>query len=248
MKIILNIATHGDETIGHAVAKVIEKLKLIQGEVIIHVANEKAYLLKTRFIDQDLNRSFPGDKNGNHEQKLAFKILPIIKEADLVIDIHSTTSQLKNALIVTKFDKKTKNIIDVINPKYLLYMRATKNNALISAAKIGIAFEYGGDKDKKVIQKTISDIKNLLTYLGMIKGKFKKTKSKTEFFDVYGVASKPEGFELKKSIKNYKLVKMGEVYSISGKEKITAKKDFYPILFGEKKYKDMFGFVAKKII
>ena len=108
MKILLNIATHGDETIGHAVAKEIQKLKITKGKVIIHVANEKAYKLKKRFVDQDLNRSFPGNVEGNHEQRLAVNILPIVKSADLVIDIHSTTSELKDALIVTKQNKKTK--------------------------------------------------------------------------------------------------------------------------------------------
>lgn len=248
MKILLNIATHGDETIGHSVAKEIQKLKITKGEVIVHVANEKAYKLKKRFVDQDLNRSFPGDTHGNHEQKLAAEILPRIKEADLVIDIHSTTSQLKDALIVTKLDKKTRKLVEVINPRYLLYMKVTKNNALISNAKIGIAFEYGKDKDPRAINKTTLDIKKLLSHLGMIDKKFKTSQFQTDFFEVYTTAPKPNGAKLMKSVKNYKLIKKGYVYAVFGKEQIVAKNDFYPILFGEKKYEDIFGFMARKII
>lgn len=169
------------------------------------------------------------------------------KDADLVIDIHSTTSQLKDALIVTTLDKKTRRLIEVINPKYLLYMKVTKNNALISEAKIGIAFEYGKDKDPRAINKTALDIKKLLSHLGMIDKKFKTSQSQTDFFEVYATASKPNGAKLLKSVKNYKLIKKGEVYATVGKEQIVAKNDFYPILFGEKSYKDIFGFVAKKI-
>ena len=247
MKILLNIATHGDETIGHAVAKEIQKLKLMKGEVVVRAANEKAFKLKKRFIDQDLNRSFPGDPHGNHEQRLAAEILPCVHGADIVIDIHSTTSQLKDALIVTKLDKKTRKLVDIINPKYLLYMKVTKNKALISNAKIGIAFEYGKDKDHRAINKTTLDIKKLLSHLGMIDKKFKTSQPRTGFFEVYAIAPKPEGATLMKSVKNYKLIKKGEVYGTVGKEQLIAKNDFYPILFGEKNYEDIFGFIAKKI-
>lgn len=247
MKILLNIATHRDETIGHAVAEEIEKLKITKGEVVIHVANEKAYRLGKRFIDQDLNRSFPGDVNGNHEQRLAAKILPIVKSADFVIDIHSTTSELEDALIVTNLNKKTKELIGVIGPKYLLYMKVTKNNALISNAKIGIAFEYGKDKDIKTIKKTAQGIEKLLSHLGVVSKKIKTSKNNTKYFEVYETAQKPKGAKLLKNIKNYKLIKKGEVYAVLGKDKFIAKEDFYPILFGEKKYEDIFGFVGKMI-
>ena len=117
MKVVLNILTHGHETVGIAVAKEIQKLELKKGELVVHIANELAYAKKRRFIDQDLNRSFPGKKDGNHEEKLAAKILPLVRSADLVIDIHSTRSDLKDALIVTKLNKKTREYVEVINPK-----------------------------------------------------------------------------------------------------------------------------------
>lgn len=221
MKIILNIATHGDETIGHKVVEKIKKLKLNSyHELIINIANPKAYYIRKRFIDQDLNRSFPGNLNGNHEQRIAAKLFPVIKSADLVIDIHSTTSDLKDALIITKLNKKTKEYIKVIKPKYLLWMKATKNSALISNAKVGIAFEYGSDTSRVAISNTVRDIKNLLGYLRVIDFKNKEHKK----------------------IKNYKLVKSGTVYAKYKNKYIKAKNDFTPILFGEKNYKDIFGF------
>ena len=154
MKIILNILTHGDEEIGLKVAKEIKKLNIVEKFFSIQIANEKAAKLSKRFIDQDLNRSFPGKSNGNYEQRLASKLLPVIKSADIVLDIHSTTSNLKDALIVTKLDKETLKYIKIIQPKYALLMNITKSNALISNAKVGLAFEYGKDKNVRVIKKS----------------------------------------------------------------------------------------------
>lgn len=248
MKVILNIATHGDETIGNSVAKKLKNLKLKIGTLSIQIANPVAYRRRKRFIDQDLNRSFPGKANGNHEQKLAFKLLPIIKSADIVIDIHSTTSDLKDALIVTKSDSKTLACVKVINPKYFLKMSVTKDNALISNAKVGIAFEFGRDRDIKTINKTVLGIKRLLSHLKMLSNKTLKihpVKTKIIFFDVKKIVEKPKGALLKRSIRNYHLVKKGSVYAYdsSGRE-IKAERDFYPILFGEKNYKDYFGFAS----
>lgn len=247
MKVVLNILTHGDETVGVGVAKAIKKNKIERGELIINIANELAYKNKKRFIDEDLNRAFPGKHKGNHEQMLAYKIVPLIKSADIVIDIHSTRSGLKDALIVTKLNNKTSEYIHIINPKYLLLMSATKKNALISNAKVGIAFEYGHNKDKIAQQNIIHDIEKLLSYVGLISKKFKKIKKRTMWLDVYKEVPKIKKAKLLSSVRNYKLIKKDSVYAVTAQEKIKAVEDFYPILFGKNSYKTIFGFAAKPL-
>lgn len=246
MKILLNAATHGDEKIGQRVIAQIKKLKLLKGEVIYTIANPAARKISKRFIDQDLNRSFPGKSNGNYEEKRAHELSPLIKSADVVFDIHSTTSSLKNAIIVTKLTPQTKKLISVIGPKYVLIMKVTKNNALISQAKVGIAFEYGKDTSVIAIKKTVEGIKQILIYLNMIKGRPQKNSNRPLYFEINKIVNKPESFSLLKNIQNYKLVKKGQAYAQSTKtdKTLTADEDFYPILFGEKKYKDYFGFAG----
>ena len=56
IKIILNILTHGDETIGLHVAEELQKLNINKKNFKINIANSKAYKLKKRCIDSDLNR------------------------------------------------------------------------------------------------------------------------------------------------------------------------------------------------
>jgi len=247
MKIILNVLTHGDERIGLRVIKEIEKLNIDKNTLLTHIANKKAFGLQKRFIDQDLNRSFPGRKNGNYEQRLAYKISPIIKSADVVIDIHSTKSGLKDAVIVTKLNKDIKRCIEVIQPKYVLIMSVTKNTALISQAKIGLAFEYGKSSDPATLKKIVRDIKKLLCHLGVIDIKSPKRKISTQYFNVFSSATKPKGYKLLKNIKNYKLVRKGKPFATNGKKFLRANENFYPILFGESNYKDIFGFKGKKI-
>lgn len=248
MKIILNIATHGDEKIGYKVAKEIEKLNINKKTLNIQIANKRAFELNKRFIKQDLNRSFPGKKQGNYEQRLAYKLSPIIKSADIVMDIHSTTSDLKDTLIVTKLNKKTREYIKIIQPKYVLIMNPMKKSALISVAKVGIAFEYGKDKDLMTLRKTVFGIKKLLNHVRIIDFVVPKKSINISYFNVISAVPKPEGSKLLNSIKNYKPIKRGKIYAINGKKSLIAKEDFYPILFGQKNYKDIFGFKGKKMV
>lgn len=81
----------------------------------------------------------------------------------------------------------------------------------------------------------------------MIQGKLKKSSGATEWFDVYRSVPKPKNAKLLPSIKNYKLVRKGVPYAVIGNEKIFATKDFYPILFGENSYREIFGFAARPI-
>jgi len=61
-KILFIVATHGDEKIG---VEVIERLRTKKLDRFFDylVANPKALEKNTRFIDVDLNRSYPGVRN-----------------------------------------------------------------------------------------------------------------------------------------------------------------------------------------
>ena len=247
MKIILNIATHGDERLGFKVAKEIKKFNINKNILRVQIANKKAFKLHKRFIDQDLNRSLPGGKNGNYEERLAYKLSPFIRSADIIIDVHSTTSELKDTIIVTRLDERVLKYLKIIKPKYVLIMTVTENSALISQAKIGIAFEYGKDRSSLATQKTVTGIKRIFKHLGIIDLNIPKSNIVTKYFDVTSAVHKPKGYRLLKKIKNLKIIKKGNIYATNGNDYLTAKEDFYPALFGEKTYKYIFGFSAKKL-
>lgn len=246
MKIVLNILTHGNELIGLKVASELQKLNIANDILKVHIANKEAYKKGVRFIDKDLNRSFPGNIKGNYEEKLAIKISPIIKNADIVLDIHSTTSGLQDAVIITKLDRETQKYLDIISPKYVLLMAGNKSDALISQAKVGLAFEYGNENNPKVVTKIINDIKTLLAALGLIED-VKSLKRKTNYFKIEKEVLKPIGYKLLPTIKNFKLIKKGEKFAKLNDNYLKAKKDFYPILFGEENYETIFGFEGIKI-
>lgn len=248
-RVLLNVCTHGSERVGLKVAKYFSKTKPLCGTFVINVANEKAVNAKKRFISDDLNRVFPGKKKGSYEEELAYKMKPFIEVFDVVIDIHSTETGVSSSLIITDYTTTIRPLLKAISPKRVIYMKTTKSNALISSARLGIGFEYGKDKSKKTYSDTVQGITYLLEYYKMIEhSRMKSIKKKIEFYEANSTVAKPEGFKVASGLKNFQLLEKGTMigYNPRTKEKILAKKSFYPILFGKNSYKTIFGFSAKR--
>lgn len=90
MKSILVIGgMHGNEPLG---PQIVEKLrKNPRAGIDGMIANEIAYNARSRFIEQDMNRSFPGVKNSSeYEHRCPYELVKIAKKYDLVLDFHNT--------------------------------------------------------------------------------------------------------------------------------------------------------------
>ncbi len=246
-KIAIIGCIHGDEIVGQKVIKDLKKIKLKKGSLTFIIANPKALAKNKRFIKKDLNRSFPGRKNGNFEERLAYELNKILKNFDLVIDVHATNSDLGKIIGVTKLDRKTKSILKLIPIKNvaLLSKKIFGNGELIRAAKLGISLDYGPDKSGANYKKVLLDIKIILKNLGLINGKKKNFKEKIFylFFDSYMV---PKNFKQAKSLKELKLIKKGQFLGQVNNRKIYSKKTFYPLFLGKGRYEKTLSLMAKQ--
>lgn len=242
---------HGDELIGKKVITDLRKLSISHSTLITVIANTRAIKKGKRFIDQDLNRAFPGNPKGNYEEQLAYSLFPLIKSADIVLDIHSTTTNTASAIILTKINRSIKQLLNAFYPKRVVVMeKKTGNAALTRHCKTGISFEYGKDKSEKAYKETLTDIKKILEGYGMIERRKKRAhnvRQKIEYFQILGTLNRQTGFHLEKTIKNFSLVRRGKIVARHGERIQKAPQDFYPVLFGERAYKEIWGFMAKSI-
>ena len=256
-KILIIASTHGHERIGLKIISELQKLGIDKNLLDFEIGNPKASEQNIPFVESDLNRSFPGKESGTYEEMRAFELSPKIKQAELVIDIHSTnTTDLsdKSILIVTSYNENTREIIDIIKPPKVLHMKYKGNNALISQAKIGIAFEYGKDTSIDVLNATLHDIANVFIHFKIIETNpyiNAKQDIETEIFEVYDVFKKSfmGPYKLSNEIINFKLIKKGDlVCNTETNESILTDEDFVPILFGKNRYTEILGFKARRMM
>jgi len=101
-KVLFISATHGDEGFSVKVLDRLEKKypKYRYGFERI-IGNPKAYRKNVRYLDANLNRSAPGNKNSKlYEKRRAFEIMKIAKKFNYIIDLHGTDSSCGIVIII----------------------------------------------------------------------------------------------------------------------------------------------------
>lgn len=101
-KILFISATHGEEGFSIKVLDELEK-KYPKSKYCYEriIGNPKALAKKIRYVDTNLNRSAPGNKNSKfYEEKRAFEIMNIAKKYEYVIDLHGADSNCGVVLII----------------------------------------------------------------------------------------------------------------------------------------------------
>lgn len=241
---------HGDEVIGQKIIRELKKIKIEKGNIALLIANEQAFKKRKRYIKEDLNRVFPGIKGGGAEKGLAYKIKEELKKYDLVIDIHATSSNFDRLAVVTRLDKKMKQLLRIVPIKKVALVRSKVfgGKELISHVNLGISLEYGFGKDGKNYKKCLRDIRVILKNLNMISGKKQEFHQK-ELYTVSGVYPVVKKFKQDKNLVDFKKIKKDQIIGSVNSKQIKSKKNFYPIFLGKGKYKKTLSLITdKKII
>jgi tryptophanyl-tRNA synthetase len=226
-KLILVCCLHGNERYGLSVCESQSLFPFV-------LANEKALKENKRFIDSDLNRVFPGNEEGNYEERRAAEILEKIKDFDYVLDLHSSSNRCPLFGIITKPNKEKIEFAKKLGLKKLIIMPESfaSGKALIDFVKYGLSIEIGPHENLDNKKQVSALIEN-----------FAENKSYNEDIEVFEI------FEIIRDkadeilIENFKEVKKGEKIS----ENQIAEFDFVPVLVGEEAYKGTLCLAARRI-
>ena len=182
--------THGNELTGIYLVKKFEREpQLIQREsfeTCTLLANEKAYEIGKRYVDTDLNRCFQSSclnnlKLSSYEAQRAKVIHQTFgtggnRPADLVVDLHSTTSNMGLTIILASkklFNLQLAAYLCDVNPKVKVLYSAPKTLEnlcyLHSICEFGCTIEVGaiaqGILDARLFQQTEKLVHEILDYV-----------------------------------------------------------------------------------
>ncbi|WP_411766397.1 succinylglutamate desuccinylase/aspartoacylase family protein [Winogradskyella sp. A3E31] len=190
--VLITAGIHGDEINGveivrQIIAKGINKPKI--GTIIcVPVINVFGFIHMNReFPDgRDLNRMFPGSKNGSLASRVAHQLMTeIVPRADLILDFHTGGSDRFNAaqVRIIKNDIILSELAEVFGAPFIYYSKNIKNSFRSSAAKLGIPmllFEGGKSFNihTTITNTGVNGAKRVLNHMGMLRSKFKVSKPK----------------------------------------------------------------------
>lgn len=244
-------AVHGNETAGtNAIRRLLReisenKVELSAGKLtLVPVCNPKAYEKDERQIDENLNRVMKIHKNPKtYEQKLANEICPLIKQADVMLDLHSTHCEGDVPFVFCDYPNEfNQRLISVLDVDYVLegwpviYAHQgeiedfSTEHAAHEYGKTGTTLECGYHKSKQAMSIAYNAIISALVEFGLIKQDDPVKKIKQRILMQSYVIKKKEG----KLLKNYKhldLIKKGErIAQYDDGEILIAPQDGYILL------------------
>jgi len=230
---------HGYEDCGY---KAIERFKnsdyQVKKPVKLIVANEKAKEQDERFVDDDLNRVFPGDYDADsHEKQLAPELLNEI-DGLKVLDFHSTVSKpTPFAFFINERDIDLVESTGLDRAVDLSHLPETMMNYMR-----GISVECGYRKSDECYNTAYDIMINFLAAEGVIDEEYTVSNP-----DLYSINGKVEGAGYRFTGENFQKVEQGEIFARKEGEELKAQEDFIPLVMSTDGYEHMIGFKGKSI-
>jgi len=243
-------AMHGNESSAVIIKKLKKNIVLQKGRVDFIVANPQALEKKVRYIDADLNRVFPGHRNGNSEEQLAYQLVKIGFFYDVVLDLHTCSMESEPFCIIRSENGKQIELAGktglsniVIYPKEI-----QKGESFIDYVSCGIGLELGLHGKKETTVSGYNAVIQILQSLGMVGRSLEKVEYKNpRIFRVESHLSHSKAFNPSNKIRNFTLIKKDEILGSNKRSVRKAKYEFYPIMYRQKSYGNILCWVAQRI-
>lgn len=230
---------HGDEPCGkRAIEKILNEDLNYKKPVKFIIVNEEALEADERFLEADLNRSFPGDKNSEkHEERLAAELLEQIGESK-VLDIHTTHSFDRPFANTKSLEGPEMEMIRASGAEYAVKFEG--GSGTLTDSVTGIVIEAGFQHSDNAVNNAVEVVKNFLGYFDVIERDFEGSNPR-KFIQ----QEKVEG-DWEFLAENFEKVDKGEIYACRDNEELIAEEAFYPVLMSTNGYKGVLGHKAQK--
>lgn len=234
-------SVHGDEPCGkRAIERFISEDWEVKKPVKFVIANEEALEENERYLEADLNRSFPGDpESEKHEERLAAEIAEEIRGLKM-LDIHSTHSE---PVPFATFSCREEDVISLVRSTGA--SRAVNfpdSSGTTRTCVKGAIVEVGPQGTEEAAEMAYNILVNFLASEGVIDAEFER--SDPEIFEYYGTV---EGSGYTFLAKNFQEINKGEVFAERDSEKLEAEESFFPVLMSTNGYEDKVGLKARKL-
>jgi len=180
--VLFSACLHGDEINGTEIVRQIIRKKInkpSRGTIIcIPIINIFGFINQTReFPDKrDLNRVFPGSKNGSLASRFAhFLVTEIIPNVDYAIDFHAGGASRFNApqIRIVPNNPELKELAAVFNSPFTLYSKNIQGSFRNACTKLGVKmllFEGGKslDLNDMITEDGVQGSKRFLKHLNML--------------------------------------------------------------------------------
>lgn len=247
---------HGDEPCGvRAVETILSESPDFERPVVFVVVNERALESGTRYIDEDLNRAFPGDANGDtHESRLAARLQDVIGDC-LTLSMHSTQSYDGPFALVNGVTENISAPLEALTVDAVVDVGEHSKGRLFDAVPDAMEVECGLQGSEEAAERATALTREFLVATGALSPDSESAPERTEspetaetpLFRLDRKIPKTEARQYEVYASNFEEVPAGEPYAAAGEEPIVAEDSFYPVLLSSNGYENVFGYSAERL-
>ena len=234
---------HGDEPSG---VRTVERLRAadppLERGVKLVVADPPAVAAGERYLETDLNRSFPGDPDGSLEERLAVELCA---ETDGLptLSLHATRSMPEPMALVEHGQPGVFELADSLPvPHVVEHGQVTEGSFTDCGTVVTVeSGRQGTDAAAEAERQT----RAFLAVTGALPDE-DVPDADPDYYLLEDTVEKPSGSEYELLAENLQRVPAGELFARTGDDDLVAHATFYPVLMSECGYEDIFGYRASR--
>ncbi|MFD1589095.1 succinylglutamate desuccinylase/aspartoacylase family protein [Halorientalis brevis] len=243
---------HGDEPCGvHAVETLLEAEPDLERAVKFIVANEEAIEADTRYVEEDLNRAFPGDPDGDtHERRLAHRLSQEVADCQ-ILALHSTQSYGGKFALVDRVHEFERRVCPHLSVDAVVETCDFKEGRLFEVSRRLVEVECGYQRSETAAENAVDITREFLAATGALPETVAPTADGgTEERPIYRLTepmpkAAADAYEVFAT--NFARVTAGQTYAAADEREYVAEEPFYPILLSAYGYEDVFGYAANRV-
>ena len=238
---------HGDEPCGpEAVESLLADPPAFDRPVKFVVANEAALERGVRYLDEDLNRAFPGDAGAaSHEGRLAKRLLAEL-DGCTTLALHSTQSYAGPFALVDTVDPATAEVCADLPVDAVVETDAYAGGRLIDyprtvEVECGLQWSEAAAANARELVTAFLEATDVLPTESGVGG------DDVPVFRLTDRVPKAPAADYRVFVDNFERVEAGVPFASTGDEERVAADSFYPILMSATGYESVFGYAGERV-
>ncbi|WP_435359218.1 succinylglutamate desuccinylase [Haloarchaeobius sp. DFWS5] len=238
-------AIHGDEPCGvHAVERLLDERPPVRKPVKLVVANEEALAQGVRYLDEDMNRAFPGDPDADtHEGRLAAELYAAVEDC-LTFSIHSTRSHAEPFAVFDEMTEYVREVIPRLPVATVVETGPSVDGRLFTSLDV-VEVEAGLQGSDRAVENADRLTRAFLTATGVLPGD--APPKPIPHYRLREQIPKLEADQYEVFVENFAYVEPGTTFAAVDGEPQVADEPFYPVLLSADGYPTVFGYTADRI-
>lgn len=238
---------HGDEPCGvRAVERLVEEAPAVERSVLLVVANERAVEHGTRYVDTDLNRSFPGDPDADsYEGRVAAELTERLADCT-TLALHSTRSYEGRFALVDTVDGLARRLCPRLSVDAVVETGAAEGRVFASLPDT-VEVECGFQGSDAAAENALTLSREFLGATGVVPDWEREPAADLPVYALGDPIPKRRGGRYEVFARNFEEVGAGEPVAAVDGERVLADEPFYPVLLSAEGYEDVFGYRSRLV-